>query len=244
MANKIEQELKASFKYDLKCIPHQDLVKLTQDNVARVESMIRHDSDYSNSTNEKNDISSAHWFMKLSEILVSGKKVSDDEYEKIISECVIAVDRENSTHLNADQIGRKEMTERIVSLDKKILLHYLKKPAENEYELVKILSEKTHPINVGMYPRENPSFASKFCHYACMYIFKDSEEQDNFSIYDSVVCQHMPKYAKFYNIPLPKNYKKSYLEYVETINKIIQASGNEISRNGFDHLLWYFHKAK
>ena len=245
MATKIEQEHLLSIKYDLKCIPHhKELVKLTQDNVARVESMIRHDSDYSNSANENSETSSAHWFMKLSEILISGKKVSDDEYANIISECVIAVDRENSTHLNADKIGRQEMTNRLIALDKKLLLQYLREPIKNNYKLVTILAAQTHPIEKGMNPRKNPSFASKFCHYACMYIFKDGEEQDNFSIYDNVVSQNMPKYAKYYNIPVLKNYTESYSAYIDTINKIIEISGNEISRNGFDHLLWYFHKAK
>ena len=245
MATKIEQERKASLKYDLKCNSNnQELVELTQDNVARVEAMIRHDSDYSNSGNEKSSTSSAYCFKKLSNVLIKKEKISVEEYKKIIFECVSVVDRENSTHLNADGVGREEMTSRIVQIDKKQLLAYLQFPTKNQYKLVDILSEKTHPTDATKKARENFSFTSKFCHYACMYIFKGRDEQDNFSIFDSIVSMHMPKYAQYYNIPLPINYKKCYADYIATIDKIIKASGDVVSRDGFDHLLWYFHKAR
>lgn len=245
MSNKIEQEYKASLKYNLKCIPNnKELVQLTQENVALVEAMIRHDSDYSNSNDETNSTSSAHCLSKLSSVLFKGSTLSKNEYTKIVFECVSAIDRENSTHLNADGVGREEMTSRIVNIEKKRLLEYLQHPKKQQYELVKILSEKTHPTDSKMKARNNLSFASKFCHYACMYIFKNTEAQDNFSIFDNIVCTNMPKYAKYYNIPLSKNYKKIYSEYIDIIDKIIKASGDKISRNGFDHLLWYFHKAK
>lgn len=246
MDTKIIAEHKASFKYDLERIANanEPLVKLTRDNVARVESMIRHDSDYSNSANTDSDRSSAFWLNKLAGILLKEAKVSKEEYHTILLQCVTLIDRENSTHLNADGVGRIELTRRIEELDKRTLLRYLREPQRDKYKLVEILTEKTHPKEERMKPRQNLSFASKFCHYACMYIFKGVEEQDNFSIYDSVVCTNIPKYAMYYHISLPKNYKLLYKDYIATIDKIIDASGNQISRNGFDHLIWYFHKAK
>lgn len=36
----------------------------------------------------------------------------------------------------------------------------------------------------------------------------------------------------------------SYREYSEIIDKILDKSGNKISRNGFDHLLWYYYKGR
>ena len=246
METKIIAEQKASLKYDLKRIDDSIglLVRLTQDNVARVESMIRHDSDYSNSNNDEDDTSSAFWLNKLAEVLLKEAKVKKQEYHDIILQCVTLVDRENSTHLNADKVGREELTKRIEDLDKRTLLRYLREPQRDKYKLVELLSERTHPIEEGMNARQNYSFASKFCHYACMHIFQGLDEQDNFSIFDSVVCANIPKYAEYYHIFLPKNYKSSYVDYISTIDKIIAASGNQISRNGFDHLLWYFHKAK
>ena len=44
--------------------------------------------------------------------------------------------------------------------------------------------------------RANPSFASKFCHYACMYLFEDRKEQDNFSIYDGILCKVLPSFRQ------------------------------------------------
>ena len=35
---------------------------------------------------------------------------------------------------------------------------------------------------------------------------------------------------------------KDYKGYSEAIDAIIQASGSKISRNGFDHLVWYYFK--
>ena len=48
------------------------------------------------------------------------KGVDESEYKKIIEGAVNAVDRENSTHLNADGRGREEIAERIIEfvLDK------------------------------------------------------------------------------------------------------------------------------
>ena len=124
-----------------------------------------------------------------------------------------------------------------------MLLKYLKEPKQDNYELIRILSEPTHPIDSHKHARRNKSFASKFCHYACMSLFTGNE-QDNFSIFDSILCNAIPLYADYYNIEISKKFRTSYSEYMSVIDQIIQQSGDEISRNGFDHLVWYFHKAK
>ena len=56
----------------------------------------------------------------------------------------------------------------------------------------------------------------------------------------------IPHYAQYYGI---KNAKKfSYIEYCELIDEIRKKSsemtGETISRNGFDHLLWYYYKGR
>ena len=75
MENKIQKEFNASRKYDLKRIKLKDgqyLVQLTQQNVAKVEAMIRHDSDYSNSSNVNNESSAAFGLKKLKSCLYGG----------------------------------------------------------------------------------------------------------------------------------------------------------------------------
>lgn len=238
--NKIKQEEKESFKYNLEELVEGKLVALTRSNVALVEAMIRHDSDYSTSGRTDMD-SSAHWFVEL--------KKNPKRYEEIIPKCVESVDRENSTHLNADGVGREAMSQRIIDYGWNALLNFLKDPKQVNYSLINILSEKTQPKDLIKYKaRHNFSFATKFCHYACYWIYEGKVEQDNFSIYDGVVAKNLDKYALHYGVAVPgKNttdYASYYATFIETIDAIIKKSGDEISRNGFDHLLWYYHKAK
>ena len=244
---KIETEYNASQKYNLETIFNGKLVALTLDNVARVESMIRNDSDYINSSDKSNITSSAYWMCELKKVLMVRESVLDEAYEVILRNCVKSVDRENSTHLESDGCGRNELTKRLVNIPKYQLLFYLKTPQDNDYELIKILSEETHPTNSGTkkyHPRKNYSFASKFCHYACFYLFEGAEEQDNFSIYDSIIGGKINDYAREFDVALPTDIRSNYSSFIKTVDSIIQKSGNHISRNGFDHLIWYFHKAR
>lgn len=86
--------------------------------------------------------------------------------------------------------------------------------------------------------RDNYSFATKFCHYSCYYLF-DSEEyeiatrdlyRDLYPIYDSIVSRYI---KDTYNI---EDNFDDYEVYVSAIDRIIGESN--ISRNGFDHLVW------
>ena len=69
-------------------------------------------------------------------------------------------------------------------------------------------------------------------------------EQDNFSIYDNVVAQNIGKYAKCYEIENPNDISYNYKSFITSVDAIIKKSGNKISRNGFDHLLWYMNKIR
>ena len=97
-------------------------------------------------------------------------------------------------------------------------------------------------------PRQNPSFASKFCHYAAFWLFKGQCAQDGYSIYDTIVREALPGYLERYGIPeIPSDDLKNYETYCQAIDairdQVAQTRGGKlISRNGFDHLLWYFHK--
>lgn len=239
MANKIEKELKLSLQYDLKrCEGRDDLVQFTTDNVARVEAMIRNDSDYS----DKGTRTVTDWLTELSNLLKG--KSSTEDYQKVIFECVSGIDRTNSTHINADGVGRDQLTERIVNINKQQLYQYLKEPENNNYKLISILSEKTVPKDVKMRARCNYSFATKFCHYTAFNLFEGEIEQDNFSIYDSIVARNIQKYAQYYGVKVPRDIGNNYISFIKLVDEIIIKSGGEISRNGFDHLLWYFHKAR
>ncbi len=246
--NTISEEKELSKRYYLSRVNKSDdssLIKLSKGNVARVEAMIHFNSSYTK-TFDKNAVdSSAHYFMELNDVLINKKKISNDDYRVLIKNVVKALDRENSTHLNSDRTGIDTMTDRICRIKKADLVRYLKNPVETNYKLLHTLAEKTTPAkksknNAKLVGRRNPSFASKFCHYACFFLFDGKKEQDNYSIYDSVIRKALPQYMEYYKVA-DRNLN-DYIEYQRTIDEIIKKSKSGISRNGFDHLLWYCYK--
>ena len=247
--NKIQEEKEASKKYMLSVIENTSpcLVSLTPDNVARIEAMISNDSNYlkgqdkDNKPSDKSNGSTAFWMNELKKVLLENKK-SQYSYRTILSEAVCAVDRENSTHLNADGVGRKQVADRIYQIPKDKLIEYLKFPDKTNLEIIRRISRKTSPENTTAMARQNPSFASKFCHYACFYLFENKKYQDNFSIYDNVLRKVVPLYARHFGIDCAN--LDDYANYRTVIDSILKKSGNKISRNGFDHLLWYYFKGR
>lgn len=246
--NIIQEEFESSKRYSITTLKTKDgdeIAELTHENVALVESMIRYDSDYSNSSNTKSETSSAYWLKELKKEVFGNNKSKSRYYLEVIEKCVQYIDSENATHLNADGVGRKQMSERLAKLDKMKFAEYLRNPEKENYKLIEILTEKTVPEDSKYHGRKNFSFATKFCHYACFYLFEGQLEQDNFSIYDSIVAKHLPDYAKHFNIEIKKGYNNlNYKAYITTIDAIRAKGKEQISRNGFDHLLWYFHKAR
>ena len=255
MSNFITEEYNESLKFHLEEINFNastSLVALTRKNVALVEMIIKYDSAYSKASDtnaapnhNKNYCGSTAFWMSLLKKYFNREQI-DYDYSEIIQNAVIAIDRENSTHINADVIkdnnnsgGRYELAERISNIDPKNLINYLKYPEETNYELIEIIST---PTEKGNFKRTNLSFASKFCHYACFYLFEGEKEQDNYPIYDQIVKNHIPNYMKYYEIE--KKNLKDYKEYKSAIDEIILKSGYQISRNGFDHLIWYYYKNK
>jgi len=240
-SNQILKELEQAKEFMLEL--EDNLVVLSQDNVARVEAMIKTDSSYIKGSDINNTNSSAHLFNKLkSEInkTDNSKRLKENSYKTILA-TVCAVDRENSTHINADQVGREEIADRISDLTIKDFLTYLKKP--EKLELFNLIASKTS-YDGGKKHRVNKSFASKFCHFACFYMFSGEESQDNYSIYDNVLKKVLPLYAERYGIQCKKKYLNDYSYYRMVVDEIIKKSGSKISRNGFDHLLWYYHKGR
>lgn len=227
------------------------LVKISRDNVAIVEAMIRTDSNYIKSSNkfaspkintkgkETYGGSSAYWISKLKEYFETNN-TDNTYYKELISGIVASVDRENSTHLNADGCGRNDIISRLCNFDKIEFLKCLKDPTYNNMKLIKEITRRT---SANKKARTNPSFASKFCHYTCFYLFENTEYQDNYPIYDNILKTVLPLYLKYFNINKAYN-MNDYEDYMNAVDDVRSASGIRISRNGFDHLLWYYHKGK
>ena len=241
MMNQIQKEIEYAEK---KFMPKRDnngLVILSQENVAKVEAMIKMDSSYAKSFDINYQNSSAYLFNKLNgEIYntIDSKKLKEHSYQTI-SDIVKAINRENSTR--SSKIEMEEISDRISNLKIKDFIKYLKEP--KNLELFNLISKKTSYPGCSRY-RRNPSLASKFCHYACFYMFDGEIEQDNYSIYDGVLKKVLPLYAEKYGINCDEKQIEEYSYYREIVDKIIKKSKSNISRNGFDHLLWYCNKGR
>ncbi len=263
----IKDELEGSKKYSFTMIPGAEnsinnkygLLDLTPENVYLVEAMIRTDSAYSKSfdlndgnTDTKGNVNgSTAYCMKLFKdylgTLKPNDKLGNKQGNKILDGVIAAVDRENSTHLNGDKAGREVVRKRLGNLTQEEFWTFLKNEDE-KYELFDLIAKKT---SKKAYARQNPAFASKFCHYACMNLFEENEDdlRDRYSIYDRILRTIVPYYANHFdsNIPTkPIIYRKleNYKNYCTLIDFILEKSGNKISRNGFDHLLWYYYKGR
>ena len=224
----------------------KDLLELSFENVVLIEAIIAHDSNYSKAGRKdavpsgKYKGSTAYWMVELSKYLNSDSK-DKKEFERLVTEAVAAVDRENSTHLNVGN-GRDEETRRIIKFGEDRIIETLKNSS------LELFDELVKPVNVstknGTYKRCNISFASKFCHYLCFWLFEGKPEADNYSIYDNIVKKQLSRYAEKYNIKYQEESLEDYSYYCTIINQILSKSGNKISRNGFDHLLWYYYKGR
>lgn len=246
MATLIEKEIESSKKYNLSTwtIEYKGssikIARISKPNIALVEAFIHNDSDYYVKKNPT-PWDSEYWFAKLKEILLNGERVSKKEYQDIISNAVKRVDITNSTHLNGDNAGWTEIPERISKIPKKTLVKYLKDPKGTDYKLYEIIKAKT---SAPKRARENASFASKFCAEACLNLFKGTKYEDNYSKFDNVVKKALPYYAQYYNIDIAKLDLNIYQDYQLLIDKIRNKSTVKISRYAFDHLLWYYFKAR
>lgn len=197
--------------------------------------------------------SSKYWF----DAMVKGT----EPFDTALLGAIIAIDRSNSTHLEASNGGRLEMHDRII---KKCTNHHdlenmlnQKFRAGDKNHLISILSQPVPAKRGGV--RCNVSFASKFCNRAAAF-FKCNRE---YSKYDNVVSDALPTYAEIY---IGGKYKKSefkidynkqkklsnadkaryrlsvYEKYIDCIGNIIDElkKGNiQMSRDEVDHIIWY-----
>lgn len=244
-----EYELAKTKMFEEEIFKDNTLVRITSDNVALAEAMIRNDSAYIKLFNAnakprtKYMGSSAYWWSQM-KLYMSGVERDKKTYRNIIKNLVEAIDRENSTHLNADRCGRKDITDRLCGISLDELVNYLKNPVETNYWIFFEISKRTSSKHRS---RINPSFASKFCHYACYYLFEGRDEQDNYPIYDSVIRTVLPVYLERFEIK--SDYRlNDYMDYVKAVDAILSAvkerEKTQISRNGLDQLLWYYYKAR
>ncbi len=144
------------------------------------------------------------------------------------------INSENSTHLR--NYEKVEICEVIMS-DCKTIDSFKSKLQDHSYPLIKLIRglKGRQVENEKKLIRDNYSFATKFCHYACYYIFKEDKDRDLYPIYDSVLVDYIKQREEYKNSD--KKDLNDYKNYVSIIDSIIEYD-EKISHNGFDHLIW------
>ena len=183
---------------------------LTENNVKRVNFLIANDSNYSLLDDQYED-SISQTINKFNK-----DRYTDDKEE--ILKIVEVIDRQNSTHLSFTGMegddrngGRRIMAEFICKLTKTGFYDSLR---ASDPELVNLIAKN------AIKTRNTFSFASKLCTYMARALFKGEKEEDNYSIFDSVMCNALPYYAWAY---LKENHVK---KKCSTIPEEFAAKGN------------------
>ena len=127
-----------------------ELVKLTHENVAKVEAMIRNDSSYIKSfdknacpiINKDKTVyagSTAYWMTQLVNNLNKQECDITYSFDEIIQNVVRSIDRENSTRITSDGCGRNELSKRIIEFGEDKLIDSLK---NRDLELFRNIEKK------------------------------------------------------------------------------------------------------
>lgn len=241
-----EQERASKYKSELDLEKDGDLVLLTPENAAKIGARILLNPRYEKTVDETNENSAMFCIKQLKE--------GNFPYTKGNMETIIRrINSENSTRMSDDEM--EEIAKRIVenASTKEELITILKK---KDYSLIDEIAKTINTTTKDKKKerkRVNFSFATKFYHYMSFYLFEGKKWQDFYSIYDNIVIHLLPDYAKYLKIkcdlkPFNKNNAQKPSEYYEKyqalIGEILEKDGNKISRQAFDHIMWYYTKTK
>ena len=232
------------YRFDM---DRNNLPALTEKNVRIINFLIENDSNYRLLDNSLDD--------SISETI---KKYPYTEKLEEILEIITVIDRQNSTHLSATGIPQKEGQGRNLTASYICSLSsgFYKSLRKGDPQLVNDIAQNA----IGG-KRYIFSFASKYCTYMARALFVGDEAEDNYSIFDKVMCDALPYYAMAYigkrcikkkNSNIQEIYAtkgkgdyKGYRELIDSIRESAQQNTNahyHISRKDFDHLLWYYFK--
>ncbi len=229
------------YKFDLDC---NGFPALTEKNFLFVKALIENDSNY----RAPDDLSKNY------------KKLLENSFPKTYEQILLVVtliDKYDSTHLSSEgrnfktyNEGREKTAEKIEDLTVNFnLKETLRTGCTEPIHLIANAVNESHYKDWGTYEgKYNISFATKYCAYVSKYALKE----DNYCIYDRVLAEILPYYAKMYcNEDIKKvtiKNQSDYNGYKTTIDKII-AGAEKLTRykasyKQFDDLLWYYFKGE
>lgn len=231
----------------------------TKKNLALLHALLRYDSNYSASEDDKDGNTYAGMLAKN-----GVPRAYDDLYTVIKS-----IDKFSSTHLASEgRGGGGKGIEKTAKYIADSMADGLKERLSSRDDT--LINEIATLGGKGK--KNNFSFATKFCAYAC--VFAKDIRSDNFCVYDNILAHVLPYYAYLYSpegIDVPNSKKKICREYgdkgtISSIESLIknkddytlyrhivdstiqgileQSELDGLSYKDFDQLIWYFFKGK
>lgn len=230
----LEQEEKAAIHYMLE--EKDGKVILSSKNAAKVFAMMANTPRYKTAARTRDKRSSAYWFDQWK----TNGTLSENELFTLLKR----LNAENSTRVSDSDLA---VIKNNIIRQRYKLITDLKNA---DYALIDIITQDCEKIPF--------SFATKFCHYACLYMF-DGAARDNFPIFDDIIRTHLGKYSEDWNTKrdddsnrklirnqTPKELAQTagglgrfYRFYVDVISDL--AEKHQISKTGVEQLIWFYH---
>ena len=194
---------------------------LTCENLELVEKMIEADPKYGPE-------------QKLIESVLI--RFPDNNDIEIVAMKIGVIDVTNSTRLfqYKQNISLYDIAELIVNR----INDFNKRIEDGDITLISEISRKTK----SLYNRNLFSFASKYCHYHNRFLYQN----DDFSIYDTIVRKKLPECFTDITESILENWRET--SNYEAYNKYIEKKLNELKitinnrRRKFDHYFWYLNR--
>ena len=165
-------------------------------------------------------------------------------------EIVTRLDSENGTRIenNVGYIGMSDHIATGIFGKSPIASHWLQffdpEIELGKADVVKCVNEvAAAPSRGGGGTVNSLSFASKFCHYIRAYYVLKDRKKCEIPIYDSVVCETLPYYAKYHlrrlkGVSVTRlRSKRHYSEYYDLLNDLRVATG--LTFDQLDLILWW-----
>lgn len=230
----LEQEEKAAIHYMLE--EKDGKVILSSKNAAKVFAIMANTPQYKMAARTKDKRSSAYWFNQWK----TNGPLSENELFTLLKR----LNAENSTRVSDSDLA---VIKNNIIRQRDKLITDLKNA---DYEIIDMITRGCQKIPF--------SFATKFCHYTCMYMF-DGAARDNFPIFDDIIRTHLGTYSEDWNTKkddaanrklirhqTPKELAKTegglgrfYRFYVKAISDL--AEKHQISKTGVEQLIWFYH---
>lgn len=163
------------------------------------------------------------------------KKYPNNTDDAIIAMKIALIDMTNSTNLNK-HLGNIELGAMVKKIRESNFDIRVKK---GDLSLVSELSKWSKENGVNLF-----SFWSKYCLYHNVHCY----ERDDYSIYDSVVNQHLkkynPKFTPYYLDKLRNAF--DYKSFMECMNSVISENNLDVKnvRRKLDWFIWYNNRTR